>query len=276
MNVNEASRTQRLVWIPDDFVSDVVFKGDFVGHPFRGNQWADSSGASTIGASEASDVNSERNIKLRTIADDVNDKMDVLLASGARVVQFFRGDGIENVDRAVYNQQIQETPLKGQSETFINGSAMLEEAINDDGKIVVIETKDGTLSGAISMSGQPDDAETEPAIWFNLVEIGGVPPESTWTLMKSAGSTMKVDGIGSALFASAINVAAESGSGLYLVPLDEPAMLFWESKGFATVNRPPTGNDEISDEQSLNPKTTYQYLDAESVQTIYENLEDVF
>jgi hypothetical protein len=35
------------------FDPTVVTKGDFVGHPFRGNQWSDASGASTGGASES-------------------------------------------------------------------------------------------------------------------------------------------------------------------------------------------------------------------------------
>ena len=46
MNVNEASRARRMVWSADDFMPTQVVKGDFVGHPFRGNQWSDSSGAS--------------------------------------------------------------------------------------------------------------------------------------------------------------------------------------------------------------------------------------
>ncbi len=47
MKVNDASQSQRMVWTPDNFVLSEVSKGDFVGHPFRGNQWTDSSGIST-------------------------------------------------------------------------------------------------------------------------------------------------------------------------------------------------------------------------------------
>jgi hypothetical protein len=38
-----------MVWSADDFMPTQVVKGDFDGHPFRGNQWSDSSGASTAG-----------------------------------------------------------------------------------------------------------------------------------------------------------------------------------------------------------------------------------
>jgi hypothetical protein len=249
-----------------------LIKGDYVGHPFRGNQWADSSGASTVGGETSSASPSDQT--LRTVAEDINSKLDVLLANGARFVQFFSGEG---VDRSNYDAYLPQLPLislnEPQAQLRANGVGMVEEAINDDGKIVVIEDKDGVISGAISMGAEPDSAETEAAIQNNLVEIGGVPPDSTWTLMKVAGSTMKVDGIGSALFASAINVAAESGSGLYLVPLDENAKDFWESKGFTTIN---WLSDDATDEQILNPKIVYQFLDAQSVQTIYDNLEEVF
>jgi hypothetical protein len=254
-----------------DRLADDVLKGDFVGHPFRGNQWSDSTGASTTGGETLSASPSDQS--LRTIAEDINSKLDVLMDSGARFVQFFSGDGIERQDRDVYNSQLLSVPFEPPKARLIaDGVAMLGEAVNDDGKIVVIEDKDGVVSGAISMSEQPHDA-SHPAVEYNLVKIGGVPADSTWTLMKSAGSTMAVDGIGSALFASAINVAAEAGSGLYLVPLDKNAKLFWESKGFTTLN---WLSDDATDEQMLNPKTVYQYLDAQSVQTIYDNLEEVF
>lgn len=49
MNINEASRARRMVWSADDFLPTQVIKGDYVGHPFRGNQWSDASGASTTG-----------------------------------------------------------------------------------------------------------------------------------------------------------------------------------------------------------------------------------
>jgi hypothetical protein len=38
-----------MVWSADDFLPTQVIKGDYVGHPFRGNQWSDASGASTTG-----------------------------------------------------------------------------------------------------------------------------------------------------------------------------------------------------------------------------------
>lgn len=37
-------------WLEFDRTDVTVFKGDYVGHPFRGNQWSDSGGASTGGA----------------------------------------------------------------------------------------------------------------------------------------------------------------------------------------------------------------------------------
>ena len=36
--------------------ADDVLKGDYVGHPFRGNQWADSTGASTSGATSSAEI----------------------------------------------------------------------------------------------------------------------------------------------------------------------------------------------------------------------------
>ena len=73
---------------------------------------------------------------------------------------------------------------------------------------------------------------------------------------------MQLDGVGSGLFAAAISKAAASGSGLYLSPLDEHAKQFWESKGFREAKR--VGSSE----------GTYQYLDAESVRIIADNLEE--
>jgi hypothetical protein len=234
-------------------------KGDFQGHPFRGNQWANSSGASTAGGETSSTSPSDQT--LRTIAEDINSKLDVLMADGARFVQF--SGGIDFADRKAYIDQLPMVSLATpQARLIANGVAMTEEAINDEANIVVIEDKQGTISGAISMTEKPYTPQQVSSRFFEAVD-----KESPWVEMRSAGSTMTIDGIGSALFAAAINKASESGSGLFLVPLDENAKQFWNSKGFRVVEQEKTLGRTA---------TTFQYLDAQSVQTIYDNLEEVF
>jgi len=51
MKIKEAAQSRRMVWTADDLLVLKVEKGDYVGHPFRGNQWTDASGASRSGAS---------------------------------------------------------------------------------------------------------------------------------------------------------------------------------------------------------------------------------
>lgn len=259
MNINEASRAQRMAWSADDFISTQVIKGDYVGHPFRGNQWANASGASTTGGETSAVAPSDQT--LRTIAEDINSKLDVLLADGARFVQF--SGGIDFADRQTYIDQLPMVSLATpQARLIANGVAMTEEAINDEADIVVIEDREGVISGAISMTKDPYTPQQVARRFFEAVD-----KESSWVEMRSAGSTMTVDGIGSALFAAAITKASESGSGLFLVPLDENAKQFWNSKGFRVVEQEKTLGRTA---------TTFQYLDPASVQTIADNLEEVF
>lgn len=238
---------------------DQVSKGDFVGHPFRGNQWVDSSGASPEGGQVSTSRPTDR--KLLTIAEDINSKLDVLLANDARFLRF--SNGIELTDRQPYIDQLphgdSSTP---RGKLIAKGVALTEEALNYDSSIVVIEDKNGVVNGAISMSEKP----VSPDQFFSVFSEA-VDPESTWIEMHAAGSTMAVDGIGSALFAAAIIKADQSGSGLVLSPLDEDAKQFWESKGFRTAEREKTSND-------INP--VYQFLDAASVRMIADNLLEIY
>jgi hypothetical protein len=237
-----------------------VDKGDFVGHPFRGNQWTDASGASTTGASEASEVNSDRNIRLRTTADNINDKLEVLREAGATIK--INRNGLDYADREAYTSQLPMVSLaEPNAQLIANGAAMTEEALNDDGSIVVIEDKDGRIAGAMSMSRSLDKAARLDA---RLREA--VSPNTMWLEMRSAGSTMSVDGVGSALLAAAIVRASEEDAGLYLVPLNVTAQKFWEAKGFVTVQQKGFRSDE----------TTYQYLDAKSVKAIADDLDEEF
>lgn len=239
---------------PDVVLKSVsVVKGDYVGHPFRGNQWTDASGVGR-GADRASSLRPSDKT-LRTIAFEMDSKIEVLKDEGARLVKF--AGGIEFVDRQAYTEQLalvsRATP---NHQVIASGVTMTEEALNDEADVAVIEDRNGQICGAISMSSKPYTSQ-------ELSEfLGGVDPNSTWVEMRSAGSTMKLDGVGSGLFAAAISKAAESGSGLYLSPLDENAKQFWESKGFREAER--VGSSE----------GTYQYLDAESVRIIADNLEE--
>ena len=147
------------------------------------------------------------------------------------------------------------------AQLIANGAAMTEEALNDDGSIVVIEDKDGRIAGAMSMSRALDKASRLDA---RLREA--VHPNTMWLEMRSAGSTMSVDGVGSALLAAAIVRAAEEDAGLYLVPLNVTAQKFWEAKGFVTVQQKGFRSDE----------TIYQYLDAESVKAVAADLNEEF
>lgn len=79
--------------------------------------------------------------------------------------------------------------------------------------------------------------------------------------MYAAGSTGQLDGIGSTLFGQAVLNASRQGSGLYLTPLNQTALEFWEKIGFKTVD----AGQEF---------TKYQYLDAGSVKAIADNLDD--
>lgn len=247
--IKEAARVSKAVPM---FGPSVLIKGDYVGHPFRGNQWTDSSGVSRSGQGSGARPSDKT---LRTIAFEMDSKMEVLKDEGARLVKF--AGGIEFVDRQAYIDQL---PLVSRAtpnhQVIASGVTMTEEALNDEADVAVIEDRDGQVCGAISMSSKPYTSQ-------ELSEfLGGVDPNSTWIEMRSAGSTMKVDGVGSGLFAAAISKAAESGSGLYLSPLDESARQFWASKGFREAER--VGGSE----------GTYQYLDAESVRIIANNLEE--
>jgi len=249
------------------FLPWVMLKGDFVGHPFRGNQWSDASGAaaSTTGASSAP-PDPDRLItdrQARTIAAGLMDKMDIVAAAGA-VIKI--GEPTREV-RAVYNDQLETKASSAQLRTrqqtlVLNGINTTEEALNDEGTIVVITDRDNQIVGAMSMDEEPEKASilfSSKNSWHPLSDV--VQPKQKFMQMKMAGSTGQLDGVGSTLFGQAVLHASRQGSGLYLTPLNQTAIEFWESVGFKT-------------EAAGQEFTTYQYLDAGSVKAIADNLDD--
>ena len=251
------------------FAPTVLIKGDYVGHPFRGNQWSDSSGVSTqTGQGSVSDLTSsdpDRVItdkQARGIAADLMDKMDIVADAGA-VIKI--GEPTSEA-RAVYNDQLETKSLSEQERPqqrtlVLNGINATEAALNDEGTIVVITDRDNQIVGALSMQEKPvfGSSFSELSAFHAMSEV--VQPSDKYIHMYAAGSTGRLDGVGSTLFGQAVLNASRQGSGLYLTPLNQTAIEFWEKIGFKTVD----AGQEF---------TKYQYLDAGSVKAIADNLDD--
>ena len=247
MNVNEASRTQRLVWIPDDFVSDVVFKGDFVGHPFRGNQWADSSGASTMGASGDQDPSVSANglqivsdRTTRTIAETINDKTSNLASDGDARVETFIGseDSFDKETSKLLQRELDDLsksvfgvhPQTGMVQRDI-GFDMVEgafwEAHDDDTDLIILRDKSDRIAGAVSFEHEGSTFNELP--YGDFLEMGHL------------GTTGLVDGAGSTLFGKVIKHAATVDSGIWLSPLNNKAAEYWSFMGFESRVHGDTG-----------------------------------
>lgn len=273
--LDKAGIPYQIITKPEDIVQPVtkrwfmpwaMIKGDYVGHPFRGNQWSDASGAatSTTGASSAptdpSRVMTDQ--QARTVANNLMDKMDIVAAAGA-VIKI--GEPPREV-RDVYNAQLEqkhsaETDRPVQRLPILNGILTTEEALNDEGTVVVITDANDQILGALSMQKVPTTFTPvqEAKDYHPMMEVA--EPNQKYILMDAMGSTGRQDGVGSTLFGQAVLNAARKGAGLYLTPLNQTAEEFWTGIGFKTVDE----GQEF---------TKYQYLDAGSVQAIADNLDD--
>lgn len=302
------------------FDPSVVIKGDYEGHPFRGNQWVDASGVSTKPAGTASDhqggfaagkkyerqrgpfradpISREplRDVssptgeydarsagdmgrqyetsskpdsasrivsdkKARTIASDLMDKMDRVADANATIKI---GSPSREV-RAVYNDQLDtlaETELETRnSQRLLDGINATQEALNDEGVVVVITDSEDRIVGALSFDDETTDSSSfrTRSSFHPMSEV--VKPNEKYIQMRSAGSLGRIDGVGSTLFGQAVLAASRQGAGLYLTPLNKSALEFWENVGFKTVD----AGQEFA---------TYQYIDADSVRAIAENIDD--
>jgi len=302
------------------FEPSVLIKGDYLGHPFRGNQWVDASGVSTKPAGTASDhqggfaagkkyerqrgpfradpISQEplRDVssptgeydarsagdmgrqyetsskpkdesrilsdqKARGIAADLMNKMDIVAVANATI----KIGSPSRESRAVYNDQLDslaEAELKTRtSQRLLDGILSTQEALNDEGTIVVITDEKDRVAGALSLDGKPTDSSafSEKSSFHPMSEV--VKPNEKYIQMRSAGSLGRIDGVGSTLFGQAVLAASREKAGLYLTPLNKSAQEFWESVGFKTVDAGPEF-------------TRYQYLDAGSVKAIADNLDD--
>ena len=246
------------------FLPWVMLKGDFVGHPFRGNQWTDGAGVSRVGASSVptDPARGMTNRQVLTVAANLMDKMDIVAAAGA-VIKI--GEPSREA-REVYNAQLEqkqlaETDRPVQRLPIINGILTTEQALNDEGTVVVITDANDQILGALSMQKVPTTFTPldEAKDYHPMMEVA--QPNQKYILMDAMGSTGRQDGVGSTLFGQAVLNAARKGAGLYLTPLNKTAEQYWSSIGFETVDE---GQEFLK----------YQYLDPDTVKSIADNIDD--
>lgn len=222
-------------------------KGDFVGHPFRGNQWSNASGALTTSASGDKDSSVSANgLQIvsdriaRTIAETINDKTSNLASDGdARAETFIGSDDsydketskllqreLDDLSKSVFGVH----PQTGMVQRDI-GFDMVEgafwEAYDDDTDLIILRDKSDRIAGAVSFEHEAGNSEED----FNgdLIEMGHL------------GTTGLVDGAGSTLFGMVIKHAATINSGIWLSPLNNKAAEYWSHMGFESSTHGETG-----------------------------------
>lgn len=223
------------------FAPTVLIKGDYVGHPFRGNQWTDASGAPRAGARSSDDEDDAlleaagqtlEEMGVETLNDEaaariggqLRDRTAAFRDAGGKIsVPLENAKQAEAADNSIQRQRAKTPPA---TEEMMTGRQMAQMAIaefEEDGYLTVRVAKsaDGEVAGAVSYSEMPvDPLGAEP------VESGGR------IIMETMGSMNTVRGAGTAMFLTVLRHAARTNSGITLQPLDEQAAKFWLSVGF--------------------------------------------
>lgn len=221
------------------FAPTVLIKGDYVGHPFRGNQWTDASGASrgsaSAGDADLDEASTLEELGLETISDSQAAKIGenlrrrnaAFIAAGGTISAPFedQDDAIEADDSR--NEQAGEMDEDADPDSEqIKGMRMTATAIGEfeeDGYIAVRAAKssDGEIAGAVAYTREP------------VMPLGVDPVESGGRIiMEAMGSMNTVRGAGTAMFMEVLRHAARTNSGITLEALDEDAYKFWRGVGF--------------------------------------------
>jgi hypothetical protein len=220
-------------------------KGDYVGHPFRGNQWATSTGASRgATGSDVDDFELEFNenstledLGVETIDDETATKigkelrarLDAFKSAGGTISQILQTDQELNEAERSVAAQTDGLDLSDTTKEHVKGIQMTKNAINDFGgewmnftAVKVAKTQGGEVAGAVSYIARP----TMP-LGFEELDSGGR------ISMEVMGSMQNVRGAGTAMFVEVLRHAESYDAGLGLIPLDEQAMDFWLNLGFS-------------------------------------------
>lgn len=145
-------------------VVDPVEKGDYVGHPFRGNQWTDASGASTGGAGAAgrADIEMERKaFEMRQAGKTWDDiARELGYANGGSVRRLAmrheaRTKGTPDTPKPVVVKPPKQVDVKAGTEVKA-ARKLLDNAIGDD---LWQALRDANASNGNDMSGPTTDAE---------------------------------------------------------------------------------------------------------------------
>lgn len=131
MNVNEASRARRMVWSADDFMPTQVTKGDYQGHPFRGNQWSNASGSSTgaTGSAATFKTTSDENDAQR-LGAEINRNAQPLTRAERDALRGYGNEGFQDINNYLRYQKDTEFASAEQAEIVKDDIRLINDVLN--------------------------------------------------------------------------------------------------------------------------------------------------
>jgi len=187
---------------------------------------------------------------LAQIASKIKEKTSALEAGGGAIISATEEDIVMAQENLEMIADLNGTSIDDDSGLQMTRNALDAEQTSDNVEhetLIAVEGETGSVAGAIRVEHVPafaideNKAETADEPEDAVVEVPRV------TTIAYLGTTGMTDGAGSALFGSAVKIAAKRKEGLILEPLDAQAESYWRAMGFVDKIKIGSANIVLED-----------------------------